>query len=94
MNIEDLPYVGQRHQCLLMVFEVLRVAEGSELEELMRQIRTAESVDTFLDNVHEAALLLPLKPRPKPRSSRKGQKKDEETGSNEDENDDNGQSKD
>ena len=86
MNIEDLPYIGQRHQCLLMVFEVLRDAEGSELEELMRQIRTAESVDTFLDSVHEAALLLPLKPRSKPRSSRDGQKKDE--------NDDDGQSKD
>lgn len=77
-----------------MVFEVLRVAEGSELDELMRQIRTADSVDTFLDSVHEATLLLPLNPGPKPRSSRNGKEKDEETGSNEGGNDDNGQSKD
>jgi hypothetical protein len=53
-----------------MVFELLRVAEGEELEEMLRQIRSADSTQDFLDSVHEAALLLPLNEIP--RSNERG----------------------
>jgi hypothetical protein len=60
INFEDLPYTEQRYQSLLTVLELIRVAEGEELEELLRQIQSAKSVHDFLDSVDEAALLLPL----------------------------------
>ena len=45
---------------MLTVFDLLRVAEGKQMEDLLKQIRGAESIDEFLDSVHEAALLMPL----------------------------------
>lgn len=60
VNFQELPYTEQRYQSLLTVIELIRVAEGQGLEELLRQIRSAKSVHDFLDSVDEAALLLPL----------------------------------
>ncbi|CEI39896.1 unnamed protein product [Fusarium venenatum] len=60
INFEELPYTEQRYQSLLTVIELIRMAEGGELEEMLRQIRSAKSVHDFLDSVDEAALLLPL----------------------------------
>jgi hypothetical protein len=45
---------------MLAVFDLLRVAEGKQMEDLLKQIRDAESIDGFLDSVHEATLLMPL----------------------------------
>ena len=39
---------------------MLRVAEGCELEDMLRQIRGAQSIDDYLDSVHDATLLLPF----------------------------------
>ena len=69
-----------------MVIELLRSVEGSELEELLRQIRSAESVDGFLDSVHEAALLLPLDARSRLIPNNNGQESNDKTCSKQGEN--------
>ncbi|KAF5020024.1 hypothetical protein F66182_7960 [Fusarium sp. NRRL 66182] len=50
----------RKYQCLLAVVEMIRVVEHNELDDIIRQIRSARSVDEFLDSAQEATLLLPL----------------------------------
>ncbi|KAF4467028.1 c6 transcription factor [Fusarium albosuccineum] len=44
---------------LLTIFEAIRGAEGEQLEDILRRIRNAESLEDFLETVADASLLLP-----------------------------------